>query len=1473
MQNVRDDLNLDVNDFSDIPSPTDHNYWSPVDNDPNLMDRADIDPDDIDVNDVLPSNQIFDEPLHLQSLSDSISQNIEAEQTSTLNSFNHFLEQKYDELNTKAQEFNPDAPPINRESKFDKNIQTQWFSEYNQDRNDNNRPFESVLCKKNGFFYTERDLESEDPINDALINLGVPALDANKLKNNFEFSFLGNTSTKKDPNKSLKTFVLRLREPYNNEKIDAFNQVQDHKKNLVNQYIQKHYSLDQAITKFTSRLPVMIQEDKDKNNGKEPFIGRDQAIFFNRKAAYDLLSDIPEIKGKFKIEPLDASHNKLTYSGLSNSLDSYFDAEMSVYKLVTKDESVLNQDTLEKLAFNYLEDKNQPIVSIQALNNNQIVEKQLDLKNQNESKLGVLPKINQKPNLDEALPNIISEKAQLKSDDISSENDKFERKRYSKNKGSEKDNEKETTTLGEVASNAAQKALEKLLEIILRLAQLLLIAILALLRVGAAFVNNRLTNSLGVTPHFKYPTTSELFNQTNFVNKLLKRSDPSKSNEQNAALDIKKALDADSSLNPNNDKKEELNLDAKGYTNEKDRTINIGSLITDELKSNLKPEDKIRLDEEIQDEILTLTPAQKLEILNDSLDLPTKHKIDENLTQKLSEKMLIDPEHGILLSKNDLVELKDGVQAGVLTAFKAGDALIYAVANEAADKNYALEYVEADKLKLIKHNAVEFDNFENLVEQAKQHVESNMLNENVQFINLHDHNNPSSESVTIQQVLEDIQVINSTKLEDLKDIDVLKRFDESDFKKRYGDSAIPQLHEDSTSSIVFNRDHGQTHPLFGKLLDVNDLVTAKTGDNNISIEGSIYLAYSHNNDLYYQIKTTDGLDYHIPAKKIDLKEINGGFLTQSDLDDRFKRSKQHGFKLQDSLSFSGIDAQIIPLSHPQTPEGFDDFYKIKRGLQYTAHTINKEIIPLDSIEKQQVYSLKNANGVSHYAVLGHIDKDGFKQPVAIEIGRSALSTISPNFIPTINPYQAKIIEINSSLGGLKSTEISNPVLQKFISDNVDNHNFAVDKTKSKLLDLFGQELVENLDIDKLKEKLYKHKNLATALLISAASPTAFSQPDVQFGHESNLISTVIKDEALAQIIYSANKGSFNAGDNSDFNPINPLNSPYLANSTAYSDSTPYGNMDGSLQDFIKQNHLNSLTSMNGLSVKSDSLPTLKAGLESLHTIAVDMENVDQTGVMNIPIMDKPIDETIHITTPQEINKFDTSSLVDLANSLPSGSNMTQIARFAAGYVANDGSMFQPSKAYDLLMMKQQLEDNWSKVETNFKQLASTLSKYIDGVSESGVVLAELKLRDKVGLENELESNHYFALAFSNLSENFEDYQLGYEIHLNKISNRFAHIDNQQEASPSTHENNLKVAEVVSELYASINNNIKNVELVCEIAQLGVENKDDYSKNLQYLNESFNDLKIKVDQIFNPKSITPPSQDVQHDKSSRYDRDF
>lgn len=1390
-----------------------------------------------------------------------------------LSDFSLFLNEKYDELNAIASAKNPSAPPIGHDSAFEKNIQSQWFVEYNKIKAENGEKQNMLLCKSNGHFYSDRDTPES-----ALKDYGFNENEAQALAPHMAFTFIGNTEIKGNKGKGLqrgqfKTFVLSLKDPNSAASLDALAEIVAQKTKHVQSHIDNTYNLDTAKEKILSRVDGLIQAETAKT-GVTPFVGVWPALFLNNRAVYERLSEIPEIKDQFKIEPLDVNGNKMTYTGFSEGLNSYFNAELKLHKVTTKDPDVLPQSELESIIAEHLKNEKEPLMMVPEQDNDKIIEKQHD-KNVEKGNTNDNAKINEgaPPKVPEKSKNAtlggdeISTKQKFNnapnpnqsSDDGEDEEGKKKRKR---------DSEDKRMSVGEIALRAIQKLAEKSLKAILRLAQMIVMALLALIRSLLAFGNKKMTKAFGTKPYFEAPNLADTFKKNDFINNLFEKKldGPSKKKDQelDKKNDIRDALDDVFADKKNTDPeladaalKNSLaqNLSALGTPTELD-LLKEAALKSEQLSDGVKDALKLRA----QDELLALSDDDKKKIIA-ALAIPALHRFGEDLKSQVAPTLMYDETHGVLLAKGDEVQLEDGTKAGVLAAYDVGGALYYAVANESEDKNYQLNYVEAAGLTLLGHNKLSFDNEENLIAQANHSVLEQHKEEHegkIQNIDILDYDSPQATAINVEQLAEKLQLIPDSTNNALKPINYLDEYEKSTLKENYEGSSIYQLHHDKTNSLVSDPDHGQQHPVFGKLLDLNDAVQAKLPQSGMMIEGTVMGAYIHGNQLYYSIDT-DKNSYNLPASDLTLTEINGGRLDTAAIEEHLNTQNWANKNYNREHQYS---SDTIVLSHNLAPSKFNTKNGVSKGAWVRSDPTDLlgdvGIKPLVTNELNEylgannIYSVIEDGKKRSFVSIGQTTDEatGQKHSIVLEIKKNGL---------TLGGYAA----LSASKSALKTLDMDNPAVV-FEKEGASHHlSGLIEKTRemyetgsararASLIHHLSNQISTKHDFKQQAESFYKDKIIASNLLVENALNAFNGVKDNTLGLDANLTQTKILDEKLTQAL-SQPESQVILSENGRLTSNDYKPNTLLPNTLTFSNpNTSFDSLDNLMQPPMPNTQPNfkalgeSFVTLNGASlieqaIKHEPVLMQEAPIHAVPNLQIDTPKHDE-----LQPQAKALDSELPLISttqepPIEVPETLATQLAHRVAALPSDLPESVLMRVALTYVTGDRYCSNQEGGIDLLNTKELLAKEREKINQDIIQLMPKIKSHLEGVNEYGQIesISSLKINDFDGLKKLLNEDPEISSRLNTILNKESILASSVENHLDKVESRLEKIHNKLDLKEFDMEN-IKTLNSVSDVFLdAVKNDCEQTKSVSDLVSILKEVKN-ADGDLKY-----SDIAIKV----------------------------
>lgn len=1397
-----------------------------------------INPDDQDLLDqfaaenaipVSPENTIGEIPEHVLKETEL---GLQAEEANLeLTDFSKFLNKKYEELNEKAKARNPNAPPLGHDSVFEKNIQSQWFVEYNQEKVKNGEKEKILLCKPNGFFYSDKDT-----VESALKDYGFDQEAVSQLAPHLQFNFIGNTEIRGNKAKGtqrgqFKTFVMNLKDPSSADSQEAMAAIVAQKTQFVQQHLDKNYDLEKAKNKILSRVDDLVTSETNKS-GVKPFIGVGPALFLNSSAVYEKLAEIPEIKDKFKIEPLDVNGNKITYTGFSEGLNSYFNSDLKLHKVTTKNSDLLSQQELEGLISEHLKDEKEPLLIAPEHNDNRIIEKQhqkheekLKAEGQPESLHNDTPKLDSKeaeakdieaekttsnPNEqalkeDAAFYKGKAKDSKAENDDLNDEEaaDKQKRKRM---RGNEEGDGK--TSLGEVAVKAAQKIAEAALKALIRLAQLIVMMLIALLQAifsAGKHVMSHLTNK----PYISGPNMLTKFAQTNFGDNLFERKNNGKASEKEQTNDIKNALEE---LESKEVKPEIKPLDLEAPENGVNKQLAALGLAStfDPLKDasskldSLDTDKQNDLSEKALEKIALMTDEQKSDYLK-TLDIPAAHKFDEGLESKLTPTLMYHDQHGVLLGKGDEVRLEDGLSGGILSAYDVGGKLHYAVVSESDDKNYKIDYLSADTLTLTGHNKISFDNEQNLIKQADDAVLEKYKDEHegkIEKIEILNHQDPQPTAINIKELASIVPLVSHETLDTLKPIDYLKAYEDSTYKTLNEDKlSTYQLHNDKTDSLIKEPNHGQKHPLFGKILDVNDAVEATLPRSGMLVEGAITGAYVHNNQLYYNLKT-DKSTYNLPASDVTLNKVNGGNLSDQNIRD-ILQSQHKNTLISDAHK---IGATILPLFHKDPhlePSHVADFRKSiesknNLGFDALANVGVKPLLRDDSnsiVGSGQIYAVSDKElGTRHFVSLGQVVDPDTNQTrsLGLEIKKSILAS---GGFAAIQGGEATIKEIDIDSPSVALDSKATPKhLESIINNARQMYESGSNKTKATLLATFIKEAESKLDLNNNVEQLFTNKVLAASLLSENANKVFNPESGNILGVDANLANTSINDKPILDALNTpASQKEISNLENASLHKPKQL----LPNEIIFNAASNINMGFDDLNAFVNQQK-----SDVKVNLKLNNLESNFAPLDS----KMLAESVAQINVVENNGHDQALDKVVD----QIVNHK--SQIVDEVMKLKSSLPESVLMRVALSYVTGERLCSNQEGGIDLLTGRENLLQEHSKIKQEIVDLIPAITPYIQGFDSEGRInnISDIKVSDFNGLKSLLQDDRDTNVRLENLTNKEATFNSKFDNHLDKIETRFEKINSKLNLNEFDTNNLETLNSVAKEFIYTIKSDYENI---------------------------------------------------------------
>ena len=1027
-------------------------------------------------------------------------------------------------IDAEAKAKNPDAKDIDLNTPFPKNTQTQWFAEFNKAAFESGNGGYKLISKPNGYFYKG----DEDP-HKALEQFGIPAEKLVEYAGHFQMSFFGSTRARTKNNNSndrgFKSYVMHLKDPTDPKSLQILQEVHNAKQNLIQQKLDKSYDLKKAVEFISAKADSIVAEETNKT-GTPPFVGSANRLFLSPAALYAELNEkAPEIKGLYSIQPLDIKGNKVTYTGYSEGLESYFEDDLKICKIVTKNPQKMSQEALEHL----------------------ITEK-LELNTSNEHVAGVpsdalIQQINASPEdappIYDAADQPGSPEKPAKTDALTSEvgnntSPQFFTNPKTKNMDKDvgepdgdqshfnrrksKQAEEEPATLAKMALEALTKAASVTLAAVLALAKLIMQTLMALLAVLARGVTGNYPNG-SLIPDNPLLTFNNVLNRKNQTNQLSDEVALTKDlSLKDAANDITSALDADVANDLKLSKEYELS-EVKPFDKIE---------LSKEALSRLSIEERARLDNDVKAIFDDLNDQDKVEYLK-QINIKAEHGFAESLNSKLSEPLIYDERFGVLLASSDRVSY-EGAQYGVVSAAVVAGTLTYAIAKENDQGQYDIKFAKANDLTLEEHNAYNFDNFSNLRNHVHELLAINFEDQlgKIEKLAVVDRNDLKGDEISIEELNNRTNFISFDKLGfDTSSIPVSELIANNPALTTELYYSLPQLHHDKSGELNASGMQN-SHPFFGRLLDINDQVDGRIGNGDISIRGSIVGAYETESDLYYQVMH-DNQFYSLKAEDTTLVRPNGGDLTEDQMD------------LMNSKSFEGkefrkigipVDHQAsshkIPLLSRLDEKGFDKSFQFESTNKVIlSGGFNTGVVPLEKNENGEyvgsgrLISLKGYDGEPvHFVSVGETinPKDGMKRSLAFEVSNT-LTGIKP-----LSADKSRLVQLNLDDPAIqvKTAGVSNEELKTFARKAREVYENGALRRVANVVAHFANEAKDELLHKKdgpiaIAKEAYVINKVAMGVLQEAAGLTA-TVANKDIGLDANLSQSTFSADAINKII-------------------------------------------------------------------------------------------------------------------------------------------------------------------------------------------------------------------------------------------------------------------------------------------------------------------------------------------------------------------
>lgn len=1009
----------------------------------------------------------------------------------------------------------PNEAPATLETAFPKYTQTEWFSEFNKKyANTPETAGNKIFAKTNGYFYKE-----SDTVEQALSFYGIKGDRLGQLADKFEMVYFGNTANRKKPANEQadigsKSFVLRLKNPEAENAAELVAEVTAARMNVVERKLGKSPSIQDAQDALLGKLENIYNHEAD-STGKKPFIGTENTLFLQPTAVRSRLNEIPELRGKFSVSPLSSAENKAHYLGYSEQMESFFEDDLKICKVETKDPNLMPQEELEKIVSDSLKRDNSNLMVVPK----EALKMREDLASpaaKTEQPPVIAPEANAKP---ESTPKQESAPEKEKS---SPEQPVQKRQTIQRNfddhDEDDKPKKKEMKSLGEVAADAIANVSKEALRIALELIKLVLKMIWELLKgifkLCTTHPKTSWENFCNYRP--KWQNLKPLLPQWN--NRAANDAKLEKEHSKEASEGLEKALESQSK-----DMAAKATVKAPGLASElqaKDlKGIDVVSM-ANETMSKFDDDKKAKLDTVVDKRMAKLTDEDISAHLNDVV-LPAIHKVDSNLDAKLAAKTLVNDEFGVLLAKNDKVVTADGQEYGVLAANSVAGTLFYALAKEADGGNYEINHIEAKDLTLLQHNGIQFDNEENLLKQAqttfaetfKQHEGK------IEPVEILDHQNPSPDALSVKEFTQQHAFFSLSSVPvDSSPVSVVDLLESDPVLMVHAANSAPQLHTDSRDdrSIPHSGNH---HPFFGELLDINDTVNFSLPNGNIAATGAIMGAYAHDNDLYYAIEA-NGNTYSIQAKDLELIGKNDGNLTEKQVAD----AKRTIFGFDIPSAHKG-EAQRIALQEQNDTSKHYTFARINSDNDLVADGYsNIGVVPLEEVGGQvtgagKLIDFRNSkNKTIQMVSIGEVidPSSGLKRAVCMEVEKKDGELVAKPF----GKNRLVQIDLDDAKVKVDANGVTSESLKNMIDVAAEMYKLA---SVRKVADLAAQRLPEIKDA--ILPNFNRHNDLAnegfikgqilTRLLEQKAQETA---PAVKIGQEANLANTTVNADQVSEAV-------------------------------------------------------------------------------------------------------------------------------------------------------------------------------------------------------------------------------------------------------------------------------------------------------------------------------------------------------------------
>lgn len=1364
----------------------------------------------------------------------------------------NFLMQKIDEYNAEEKKKYPNRKDNGLNTPVPKFTQTNWFADFNQQMRASNEPESIIISKLNGFFYT-----GEDTPEKALADFGIEPEKIQDFADHFQMVYFGNTRSRtKNNNKNengFKSFVLQLKNPKDPNSQAVLKEVEAAKRAAVMAKIEKSYDLQKATEHLIAKAPNIIAEEVNKT-GVQPFVGSQDQLFLNASAVRAEVRDkIPEIDGLYNIEPLDVKGNKVTYTGFSESLDSYFEDELKICKITTKDSTLLTQDELERIISERLSfDKGH----LAAVPQDAMIQ-QLDEVKPDES----VEKNNKEETLDSVDQDKSEKPVKKKQDGKDRDFEEQDSRNFNRKKNSEQP--EETTPLAKAALEAATKLTQAALTAIIALAILIAQMIMALIK--------RILNINGGPDHVAGNVVDTPW--ANFKNTLRDIGKP-----RQLVTDVENTKDIS------------LEDQAKDLVEALDVELGNEKALKADLTSELdlaevKPLDKFalakdglekinqdvlnRLDADAENFLSSMSEQDKKDYLS-KISVPALHQFDENLPAKLSDPLQYDLRHGVLLARNDGVDY-EGKTMGVLAAYDVGGRLYYALASENANGEYDVHIAEANLLKLKEHNAFKFDNVENLISQVDQKIAEalGVDADKVESIPVLDRDNLTGSEISIAELYTKTDFVKPEQLGlDTSAIpveDLLKNNKPYENDLYY---SIPQLHHDKTGDLD-NQGKHNAHGFYGHLLDINDQIECVLPNSSVPLKGSIAGAYTADHDLYYQVYQ-DNQFYSIKADEISLIKRNGGDLTDKQIE-LLKSDTTEGkdFKRGSIPVIHESIAKTIPLLSQKDPDGFDKSYQqvfdnsiIKQGMS----NIGVQPLVLDDDGKHvgagRLISMKQYSGSkSVYVSLGEtIDPvNGAKKIVAVEVNNT-LGGIKP-----LTTNKNKLVQLNLDDPDVKieAAGFTNESLRSFVDKARQIYEKGAFRKQATLAARYikdaGHAFAQGNESKEIAKEYHLQNKIALGLL-EAEAKGINAQPQVELGLNANLANMSVDTSTIQQAINQ---------------PFSRMAVPSQVAIESNPKDLVYQSL--ALATTVKDANVNELIDNVAYSTLGDT--SIEPKLNE-----IEFNNNPLVNLKVDPALEEPVVVSQpEVTTPQaqEHSQKSIDDLVKQFQDLPVDSPIHKIADFAISYAAGRAILGDQSDSLDVLSAKDAIDQRYEKLNEMASTFKTELSDSIEATLATRDPSDPANTNNQLGIiHNQLKVDGVQSFALDYLMEDRLDIKAEQREHLEHFAQKLSELSNGiDHANLEKHEVELlesikdAVSQKIEEQIAKYESTDRLLYAMDRIRYMGENTTDDQvtayvDKRLESDNEKTRSF---ADTIF--ESLSPNKSSPKKALTKENDKDY